>query len=731
MKKRVISLLMAVCLAATALVFPAQAAETVRFSDIHDKETIMAVESLRLMGVLDGYADGTFRPDGVLTRAQFCKMAVYAMNGESELGLYRAVTVFPDVKPSYWAAPYINMASKGKAIIAGYADGLFHPDRTVTVGQAVTILLRLLGYKDENVGGIWPQGYMAVGQTIGLTNGVSTDPYAPLTRGQAAQLFLNLLRAEMREGGKYVSTIGTPVENTVLVSANAIGPDGRGNALQTASGDVYQIYSGKTSNGALNGYKGALVLAKNGSKALTFVPDAMGASRTVTLSSKTATQLVDTNGVRYAVESSTPTYYNGEETTWGSAFSWLLAGTSVTLYLNEAGGVDYVFVGGGSSSTAAVVVYEDESAAGFDSLTGGATNYTIFKNGSSATMADLRKYDVAVYSAASNSIRVCDTRVTVYYENCYPNAKEPSEITVLGGVKLPVLATAMVSLSKFAPGDQMTLLLTEDGKVAGALEAVGSSGRGNAMGIVRDGTVQMLCGTAKISVPANDAKQYEGQVVRISSTRSGVTLSPATGGASGDLNVSERKLGGRALAENVMVFRNGQDVNLNQLTSNTVSSSDIRYARLNWAGQVDLIVLGNAEDSTVYYGRAVVRSSTDADGKNVTTLEVVYGDGKSVGPFATGYDVRTGDYVKVILSSSGSAFMHCEKLTELADVPNSAWSGQTAVTVGGRTYKVSADVPCFNRGTGGWMSLSAAHGYSNHCSLYVSDGVVRVIEVGD
>ena len=93
-----------------------------------------------------------------------------------------------------------------------------------------------------------------------------------------------------------------------------------------------------------------------------------------------------------------------------------------------------------------------------------------------------------------------------------------------------------------------------------------------------------------------------------------------------------------------------------------------------------------------------------------TMLEVVYGDGKSVGPFSTGYDVRTGDYVKVILSSNGSAFMHCEKLTELDKVPNSAWSGQSAVTVGGRTYKVSEDVPCFNRSTGRWMSLSAAHG---------------------
>ena len=56
------------------------------FSDVGDRTTAMAVESLRLLGVLDGYSDGTFRPGAVLTRAQFCKMAVYAMNGSDELG---------------------------------------------------------------------------------------------------------------------------------------------------------------------------------------------------------------------------------------------------------------------------------------------------------------------------------------------------------------------------------------------------------------------------------------------------------------------------------------------------------------------------------------------------------------------------------------------------------------------------------------------------------------------
>ena len=105
MKKRMISLLLAVCTAVSLLALPAAAEpEAVRFADIPDRPTITAVESLRLMGVLDGYGDQTFRPDASLTRAQFCKMAVYAMNGGSELGRYSMVTVFPDVRPSHWAS---------------------------------------------------------------------------------------------------------------------------------------------------------------------------------------------------------------------------------------------------------------------------------------------------------------------------------------------------------------------------------------------------------------------------------------------------------------------------------------------------------------------------------------------------------------------------------------------------------------------------------------------------
>ena len=134
MKKRILTWLLAISMLGSLLTVPAGAAAVTKFSDVSDSYTATAVESLRLMGVLDGYGDGTFRPDTVLNRAQFCKMAVYAMDGSGELGRYSTVTIFPDVKPSHWASAYINMAAR-KGIISGFADGKFKPGQTVTVTE--------------------------------------------------------------------------------------------------------------------------------------------------------------------------------------------------------------------------------------------------------------------------------------------------------------------------------------------------------------------------------------------------------------------------------------------------------------------------------------------------------------------------------------------------------------------------------------------------------------------
>lgn len=743
--KRFWSFLLAAVLASSLLVVPAGAAGVTRFSDVTDRNTIMAVESLRLMGVLDGYGDNTFRPNAALNRAQFCKMAVYAMNGEEELGLYNTVTIFQDAKPSHWASAYINMASR-KGVIAGYPDGKFHPERSVTVGQAVTILLRMLGYKDEDIGGVWPASFMAVGATVGLTDGVGTNGNATLTRGQAAQLFLNLLRADMKEGGSYLSSLkATVLENQVLVTSSATGPDGLETAMKLASGEaVYQMASGKASNGALNGLRGSLVLNKSG-KVLTFVPDAMGVQMTITLANAKASQIVDVSGATYTVTGKTQTYYNGEERPWSEVFSWVSAGSTVTLYLNAAGGADYIFVGGGSEANAAVIVYENGSTAGFADLTGGSTNYKLYKNGAEALAKDMRRYDVVTYSTTTNAIRVCDTRVSGFYESCSPNPDEPAEITVLGH-SFKVLPTAQETISKFKPGDQMTLLLTEDNQVAGAVAARGDVAPNNMVGIAKiDGTsatVELLCGiSVSGQVDRNNADQLDGQLVRVSSSSKGMlNISRLSGGATGDLDVAARTMGsGTKLAGNVMVFKVGVDgaqaISLSQLTKGIIPAGEIGYARKNWKGEVDLIVIGSSVGSVFYYGRALFEEKDDTpptsifDVKN-NRITVEAGSAK-YGPYDTGYTVTPGSYIGISVSGRGNN-VHITalvKLIEVKDVPNAAWSGKGSVTVGGRTYLISEDILCYNKDTKSWVTLSEAHAYSDKCNLYIHNGQVRVIEV--
>lgn len=654
MKKRFFALLTALVLMTSVMAVNAAAAETGRFSDVSDRTTATAVEVLRLMGVLDGYGDGTFRPNAILTRAQFCKMAVYAMDGGDELGRYRTVTIFPDVKPSHWAASYINMAAKGKSIIAGYPDGRFYPDRTVTVGHAATILLRLLGYKDEDIGGVWPDSYMAAAASIGLADGVGTNGSAPLTRAQAARLFLNLLRTKNQEG----ATLYTLGDETDLVSI-----DGGAGELKTSDGTVYTMVNPVASS-TLVGLRGQVVTNGKG-EALTFLPASSGST-----------------GI----------------------------------------------------SNAAVIVYEGRSTAGFDALAGNS-DYTIYKNGQKASASDLRKYDVATYYAATNTIRVCDTRITVYYEDCSPSPSSPTKLMALGH-EFSVLPTAVDSVADFKPGDQVTLLLTADGQVAGAVEASGTGARGNAMAVVKDGAVQLLCGGSILTLEGIETgEEYEGQAVRISSgSKNAVSLSIQKGSVSGDLDVSARKLGSKALAENVMIFDGGTLTGLNQLTQSKISASQIVYARTNWAGEVDLVVLDRTSGDI--YGRVFVEVTEGVDAetggsKRKEAVGVEFGNGASdrKGPYETNYSVRNGKYVVARINRGGTDFTYIEELTALKGVSNSAWVGDKAVTCGGRTYTVPEDVLCYNADADRWITLEAARDYADSADLYVRGGVVRIIEV--
>ena len=656
MKKRILTWLLAVSMLASLLTVPAGAANATRFSDVADNYTATAIETLRLMGVLDGYGDGTFRPDTILNRAQFCKMAVYAMDGSSELGRYSTVTIFPDVKPSLWAASYINMAAK-KGVIAGFADGKFKPNQTVTAGQAVTILMRGLGYKDANMGGVWPQGYMAEAKTCGLLKSTGiTSAYSALTRGQAAKLFLNLFEAKRGTGEGAVVLFNYSVgEKEVYLTALDAGK-----GTMTAGGTLYDMAHPVTST-SLIGSKGKVVLNSAG-EILTFLP------------------VTDGSGI----------------------------------------------------SNAAVIIGANGSTLGLDSLTGGS-GYTIYKNGSPASAADLKKYDVATYSAATNSVVVCDTKVSVYYEDCTPSPSNPTTITVLG-TALNVLPTAVESLSQFKPGQQMILLLTADGQVAGAVAPNTSGARSNALAVVdASGGMQLICGNTLLKI-GGSGSGYANSVVSVTSIKSGgkaaLSLRAVSGKVNGDLDVQAGTLGGKKLAANAMIFDGGKQVALAELGKSGVRASQISYARTNWAGEVDLIVLNNSQSDREIYGRAIIGTGKDEDGEEFRTITIEYGNEKTTKEINSGNNVSTGAFVAVKLNKAGTMFTSFDTMSKLSKVSSSAWVGKTAVNYSGRTYEVASDVQCYNADTGKWMEdLDAAKNYGGTMNLYAYDGVIRIVEV--
>lgn len=672
MKKRVFSLLLALVLTLSAAAIPASAAES--FSDVTDKKTAQNVEVLRLLGVIEGNGAGQFNPSGLLTRAEFCKMVVVLMGKGSDAMRYKTVTIFPDVRATHWAAGYINLAVRQSEpkLLAGLPDGTFQPDSYITYGQAVTILMRVLGFADQDTGGIWPDGYINLAKSTGVSAGVNLTGSANITRAQAAQLFVNVLSTG-KDGKGYTPAGCTKGDKEVtLVSMN-------GDKLRISGEKDPKTLVRPSSSSALNGLKGYLLTNSDG-KVVTFVPK-----------------------------------------------------TSSTT--------------GAAVSNAAVILPADKSTSGISALTDGRTDYTIYRNGVLSSVSALRKNDVVTYDAVSNTVYACDTRVTVYYESCEPSPSAPVSIKVLGGTSFDVLPTAQQSLSKFKPGKTMTLLLTSDGTVAGAVEN-DYSARGNAIGIVdSDGNVKLLCGSTEKKLELGgdvrvDTSELKGKLVSISSSsKTSVGLYAKTGGVSGDLNVREGTLGSKKLASVVMLFDDGVLKNLSDLTDVSVPQSRISYARTNANGEIDLIALSST--SGELYGRVTVTSEPVADdnGKKPgdegyiptyeTKIGVDTGTGKPDKMLNSGYAVRSGDFVAFKYNSNESGFSQMLTLDKLGEVSASAWIGKTAVNYGGRTYTVPSDVLCWNRDGGSWLDggVEAALAYGGTMSLYVRDGVVRVIEV--
>ena len=168
------------------------------FTDSADIKATEAVNMLSALGVINGYTDGSFKPNDTVTRAEMAKMIYVLRTGSDKATAYEnATTKFTDVK-GHWAAPYIKYC-EAMGIIAGKSATKFDPDATVTGEETAKMLLVTIGYdatKAGLVGTAWAQKSTALATENGLLEDVDASLGLALPRQWAAQMIYNAVDAD-------------------------------------------------------------------------------------------------------------------------------------------------------------------------------------------------------------------------------------------------------------------------------------------------------------------------------------------------------------------------------------------------------------------------------------------------------------------------------------------------------------------------------------------------------
>lgn len=152
-----------------------------------------AVNTLVEMGIIRGYEDGTFRPEGRITRGEFSKVICVMINGaDDDTFKTKPSGAFFDDTLGHWAEKYIEYAVS-LGLINGYGNGNFGPDDTLTYAQALKIVVCHMGYDEgANRAGGWPYGYEIMADDLGLTKNIFAKLDDEVTRGEVCLLLYNM-----------------------------------------------------------------------------------------------------------------------------------------------------------------------------------------------------------------------------------------------------------------------------------------------------------------------------------------------------------------------------------------------------------------------------------------------------------------------------------------------------------------------------------------------------------
>lgn len=345
-------------------------------SDVANTDYEEAAEVLGVLGVMVGDAEGTFRPDASIIRSEVTKVGV-AISGLTDVAnVNNSKTKFPDVVKNHWATGFINVAAD-QGMVVGDDVGTFRPDEQITYDEAVTIMVRALGYEPQaKAKGGYPTGYLVTARSIGLTKGVTNTSDNKITRGEVAQMAFNALTINMMEQTGFGSDVNYEVVDKTLLKdklnvekvTDQVMAVGSASLDGSSSLSKNQILIGKeiykTGSADVRQVLGFTVDAyiaeeRNSDKVLLLARPAEGKNESVTVPAENIAEITNTDSkkelqywedlekdnktTKAAIENDAKILYNGKSGT-AEDFKVIESG-SITLLDTENNGVyDVVFV---------------------------------------------------------------------------------------------------------------------------------------------------------------------------------------------------------------------------------------------------------------------------------------------------------------------------------------------------------------------------------------------------
>lgn len=769
MKKRFISLCLTLALTA--------ATAGAAFSDISSGSLQQTASVLGSLGIMQGTGNNRFEPNRPLTRAEFCKLAVTAM-GIDDASPYASYTIFPDVRASHWAARYVNAALrhpdfKDNYIIRGYADGTFGPDRQLTYGEVCTMLLRMLGYKESDIGPFWPADYIAQANALGLTRGISIkDAKTPVTRADAATMLLNTLGTATRSDGQGGSPLISRVSSSTVENCILLETSETDSSLATDEALFYEngTLSARKTAGRLDrsliGVYGTLVIGKKGENvAVGVVPNTASRQETYEVVNAAADRIVTKTGT-FRPNRDTPTYISRDSSAEDSklkslteVWSSILPGDTLHAYYNEYGSLALLAVLPGTSiSHANTFVYGIATSANIPS------EYKIVKNGAIIDPSGLKKYDVVTLDAANRQALVSDTRVSGRYSEGGPTVSYPQEVKVYGN-SFRISDSAAAFFKDMKLKDYITLLFDADGNVAAAYPR--STVSADMQGIVTaiDESKATVTLTNGVTLRNMDIDKLDkptalmGRLVSVSTNGDKAVLTRRTlsGKTSGEWSLSDGKLGTKSVSSRVNVYEevlSGAPLSriaLSDIPLAKVPSSDIRYTVTDSAGTITTVILGDVTGDSWLYGMGYgerIKDPTSDDPDHYSEERVVlrhWSDGKEIkdkfkvlslpsglsgGPIAVPKGYSTDEN---IVNTS----LDIKKLKLIDTVDRTAFDGASGVRTKDGYYALADQLGIYDTENRDFIAtLQSAKSNYTKFALYANDtaedgGKIRIITVSN